>query len=319
MSKLKYGMATASAIAAFVGVAGLSLPQALAGNHMGASQASDLGAKQQSLLTERARIEYAMQKQECDTLKNSKPEGYEPCLEKALSTRDNLLTQTQGSEPAGQGSQGFASNQSQQQFSGQKQGPIDKMTSAVKETVAEVKETLFGRSDQEQQGQGQSMGSGQQGGVTQGHMLQRGFEAGHTQGQGSGQGGQTFGQQEVAQAQQSPGQQGLSGQGSVQGGNYDQQAQGQPCPQGTGGTNQQFQSGGTQGSSNVQGGSTSGSAGAVAEHMDPVEYYQGLARQQYATLNQECNTLKQDANVYEQCQKYAESVRDEIAGMAEQG
>lgn len=42
-------------------------------------------------------------------------------------------------------------------------------------------------------------------------------------------------------------------------------------------------------------------------------------RQQYATLNQECNTLKQDANVYEQCQKYAASVKDKIAGMAEEG
>ena len=53
--------------------------------------------------------------------------------------------------------------------------------------------------------------------------------------------------------------------------------------------------------------------------MDRGEYYQAMAREQYVTLKQECNTLKQDANVYEQCQKHAESVRDKIAGMAEQG
>ena len=52
--------------------------------------------------------------------------------------------------------------------------------------------------------------------------------------------------------------------------------------------------------------------------MDSVRYYQELARQQYATLKQECNTLKKDPNVYEQCQTYAKSVRDEIAGMADQ-
>ena len=39
MSKLKYGMATASAIAAFVGVAGYSLPQALAFDEPRMSQA----------------------------------------------------------------------------------------------------------------------------------------------------------------------------------------------------------------------------------------------------------------------------------------
>lgn len=353
MSKWKYGMATATAVAAFVGAAGLSsLPQALADDVMGI-QVSDLG-------TQRAKIEYAIQKQECDTLKNSQPQGYESCLQKAQSTRDNLL-KTQGSAHAGQGSQGFASDKSQQ--SGQAKGPIDKMTSAVKETVAEVKQ-FFGAPDQGREGQqpqGQSMGQGQQGGVTQGqNPLQQGFAARHMQGQGSstqqssgadsGQGGQNFGQQGTTQGQQFYGQQGQSGQGSFQGGQqpqgqYGQQGtggsnqqfqgpHGQPgqdqgsfqgqqpqgqSQQGMGGTNQQFQSGGTQGSSNRQGGLTSGSAGPRREHMDPVEYYQVLANQQYAALQQECNTLKMDPNVYEQCQKHAESTWDKIAGMAEQG
>ncbi len=52
--------------------------------------------------------------------------------------------------------------------------------------------------------------------------------------------------------------------------------------------------------------------------MDSVKYYQELARQQYATLKQECNALKKDPSVYEQCQTYAKSVRDKITGMAEQ-
>ncbi|MGH8603554.1 MAG: hypothetical protein ACREXR_12510, partial [Gammaproteobacteria bacterium] len=145
MSKWRYGMATATAVAAFVGAAGISsLPQALADDVMGI-QVADLG-------TQRARIEFAIQKQECDTLKNSQPDAYEPCMEKARSTRDNLLTQTQGPEDAGQGSQGVGSNQSQQQFSRQEEkGPIDKMTSAVKETVAEVKE-FFGSDQGQQQG-----------------------------------------------------------------------------------------------------------------------------------------------------------------------
>ena len=343
MSKLKYGIATVSAIAAFVGVAGLSLPQALAGEHMGTSQASGS--------SERAKNEYALQKQECDTLKNSQPQAYEPCLQKAQSTRDNLLGQTQGSEQAGQRSQGQFSGQEKQE-----KGPIDKMTSAVKETVAEVKE-FFGSSDQGREGQpgqgqqgqgfaqgqpsqqglggsqsqGQSMGQGQQGGGTQGpNPLQQGFEASHMQGQGlaqqnlsagGGQGGQNFGQQ----GQQFQGQQGQSGQGqgSFQGGNYGQQPQGQSGQQGTGGSNQQVQSGGTQGlqgSSNQQGGSRGGWAGEEqGAHMDRGEYYQAMARQQYVTLKQECNTFKQDPSVYEQCQKHAESVRKKLVGMAEQG
>ncbi len=306
MSKFKYGMATASAIAALVGVAGLSLPQALAGDVLGI-QVSDLA-------TQRAKIEYELQKQECDTLKHSQPQGYESCLQKAQSTRDNLLTQA-GSAPAGQGSQGFGSNQSQQQSSGQQKGPIEKMTSAVKETVAE----LFGSSDQEQQGQGQSTGQQQAGGTQGSNPLQQGFEARHMQGQGAaqqnlgaggGQGGQNFGQQGLTQ-------------GSFQGGNYGQQPQGQSGQQGTGGTNQQSQSGrtqGLQGSSNQQGELTGGWVGEKqGAHMDRGEYYQVLARQQYVTLKQECNTLKQDPNVYDQCQKHADSIREKILAMAKEG
>jgi hypothetical protein len=327
MSKFKYGMATASAIAAFVGVAGLSLPQALAGDVLGI-QVSDLA-------TQRAKIEYELQKQECDTLKHSQPQGYESCLQKAQSTRDNLLTQA-GSAPAGQGSQGFGSHQSQQQSSGQQKGPIEKMTSAVKETVAE----LFGSSDQEQQGQGQGQGQStgqQQAGGTQGsNPLQQGFEAAQQNlGAGGGQGGQSFGQQPHGQSgqqgtggtnqQQSYGQQGQSGQGqgSFQAGNYGQQPQGQFGQQGTSGTNQQSQSGGTQGlqGSSIQQGELTG--GWVGEkqgaHMDRGEYYQVLARQQYVTLKQECNTLKQDPNVYEQCQKHADSIREKILAMAKEG
>ncbi len=63
----------------------------------------------------------------------------------------------------------------------------------------------------------------------------------------------------------------------------------------------------------------SGSAGAQEEHMDSAEYYRVLADQQYGTLKQECETLKQDPNVWEKCQQHAKSVRDKIAGMAEQG
>ncbi|MGH8523104.1 MAG: hypothetical protein ACREXY_02450, partial [Gammaproteobacteria bacterium] len=164
MSKLKYGMATAGAVAALVGAAGLSsLPQALADDVMGI-QVADLG-------TQRARIEFAIQKQECDTLKNSQPQGYESCLQKAQSTLDNLLGQTQGSEQTGQGSQGQFSGQEKQE-----QGPIDKMTSAVKETVAEVKEKFFGSSDQGREGQ---PGQGQQGqGFAQGQPSQQGLGTG---------------------------------------------------------------------------------------------------------------------------------------------
>ncbi|OOO03305.1 MAG: hypothetical protein USCGTAYLOR_00437 [Chromatiales bacterium USCg_Taylor] len=62
-----------------------------------------------------------------------------------------------------------------------------------------------------------------------------------------------------------------------------------------------------------------GSAGAQEEHMDSAEYYRVLADQQYGTLKQECETLKQDPSVWEQCQQHAKSVRDKIAGMAEKG
>ena len=67
-----------------------------------------------------------------------------------------------------------------------------------------------------------------------------------------------------------------------------------------------------------QTGSTSGATGGEEEHMNSVEYYQEVARRQYATLNQECNALKRDPSVYEQCQTYAKSIRDKITGMAEQ-
>lgn len=320
MSKLKYGMATASAIAVSVGVAGLSLPPAWADHPMGRGEASD-AMDQQSWITQRAKYEYGLLKQDCETLHYSQPQAYEPCLEKAKSTRENLLTQAQGSEQAGQGSQGSASNQSGQ--SGQKQGPIDKVASVVKEKLVD-----WGLASPEQGRQGQP-GAGQQGqGSGQSQNLQQGFEAGQGQasgqqsfGAGSGQGGQNVGQQGLTQGQQFHGQQGQSGQGSFQGGNSGQQPQGQSWQQGTGGANQQFQSGGTQGlqgSSSQQGASTSGAAGEEEEHMNSVAYYQELARQQYATLKQECNALKKDPNVYEQCQTYAKSVRDKITGMAEQ-
>ena len=311
MSKLKYGMAAVGAIAA-VGVAGVSLPEALADHPMGIGEASDT-MDQQSWTTQRAKQEYGLLKQECETLHYSQPQAYEPCLEKAKSTRENLLTQAQGSN-AGQGSQGSASNQPGQ--SGQKQGPIDKVTSVVKEKLVDwgLASPDQGQPSGGQQGQGSPQGSSQAR-----NPLQASFDAGQgTQGQagqqsfagGSGQGGQNVGQQGLTQGQQFQGQQGQSGQGSFQGGNYGQQPQGQ-----------QFQSGGTQGpqgSSSQQGASTSGSAGEEEEHMDSVAYYQELARRQYATLKQECDALKKDPSVYEQCQTYAKSVRDKIAGMAEQ-
>ena len=101
MSKLKYGMAAVGAIAA-VGVAGLSLPQALADHPMGTGEASD-AMDQQSWITQRAKQEYGLLKQECETLHYSQPQAYEPCLEKAKSTRENLLTQAQGSSRPGKG------------------------------------------------------------------------------------------------------------------------------------------------------------------------------------------------------------------------
>ncbi len=297
-----------------MGVAALSLPQALAQQPMGTTEDA---MDQQSYNTQRATTEYEIQKQECDTLKYNQPQSYEPCLQKAKSTRDNL--RAQGSEQAGQGSQGFASNQSGQ--SGQKQGPIDKVASVVKEKLvdwglASPDQGRQGQPSGGQQGQGSGQGSGQA------QNLQQGFEAG--QGQASGQQSSSAGtgQGGNTQGQQSQGQQGQSGQGSFQGGNYGQQPQGQSWQQGTGGgANQQFQSGGTQGlqgSPSQQGASASGSAGEEEEHMDSAKYYQELARQQYATLKQECNALKKDPNVYEQCQTYAKSVRDKITGMAEQ-
>ena len=344
MSKLKYGMAV-GAIAASVG-AGLSLSQALAGDRdegglsggqMGTSQPLDEQSfDQQSWSAQRAKYEYGLLKQECDTLHYSQPQAYEACLEKAKSTRQNLLTQAQGSQQAGQGSQGSASNQSGQ--SGQKQGPIEKVTSVVKEKLVDWGLASPGQGGQPsagQQGQGSQQGSSQAR-----NPLQASFETGQgTQGQqsfgaSSPQGGQNAGQQ--GQGQQFQGQQGQSGQGSFQGGNYGQQPQGQSWQQGTTGASpsQQFQSGGTQGqgiaevrdyptqspqgSSSQQTGSTSGSTGAEEEHMDSVEYYQEVARRQYATLKQECNALKRDPTVYEQCQTYAKSIRDKIAGMAEQ-
>lgn len=141
-------------------------------------QVSDLG-------TQRARIEFAIQKQECETLKYSQPQGYEACLEKAQSTHDNLLTQAQGSKEEGQ-AQEIASNQSQRQSSRQEKGPIDKMTSAVKEKLADwgMGSSKQGREDQPSAGkrqQGQGSGQGQAG-VGQ-HPLQQGFSARHLQGQ----------------------------------------------------------------------------------------------------------------------------------------
>jgi hypothetical protein len=275
---------------------------------------------QQSWIAQRAKQEYGLLKQECETLHYSQPQAYEPCLEKAKSAREDLLTQAQG-----QGSQGSASNQSGQ--SGQKQGAIEKVASVVKEKlvdwgIASPDQGRQGQPSAGQQGQGgQGQGSGQ------GQNLQQGFDAGQGQasgqqsfGAGSGQGGQNVGQQGLTQGQQFHGQQGQSGQGSFQGGNYGQQPQGQSWQQGTGGPNQQFQSGGTQGfqGSSQQGASTSASAGEEEEHMDSVKYYQELASRQYATLKQECEALKKDPNVYQQCQTYAKSVRDKITGMGEQ-
>ncbi|MDQ3774021.1 MAG: hypothetical protein M3461_06465 [Pseudomonadota bacterium] len=315
MSKLKYGMARASAIGAIVGVAALSLPEALAQQPMGTSEDT---MDQQSYNMQRGTREYEIQKQECDTLKYNQPQSYEPCLQKAKATRDNLLAQ--GSEQAGQGSQGSASNQPGQ--SGQKQGPIEKVTSVVKEKLVD-----WGLASPGQGGGGQT-GAGQQGQGAQqgaGQGLQASFNR-ESPGAGSGQGGQA-GQQGLTQGQQFQGQQGQSGQGSFQGGNFGQQPQGQSA-------SQQFQSGGTQGqgtaevrdyptpspqgSSSQQTGSTTGSTGAEEEHMDSVEYYQELARRQYGTLKQECDALKRDPTVWEQCQTYAKSIRDKITGMAEE-
>jgi hypothetical protein len=327
MSKLKYGMAAVGAIAASVGVAGLSLPQALADHPMRSGEASD-AMDQQTWSAQRAKYEYGLLKQECDTLHYSQPQAYEPCLEKAKSTRENLLTQAQGSQ-GGQGSQGFGSQQSGQ--SGQKQGPIEKVTSVVKEKLvdwglASPDQGRGGQPGAGQQGQGSQQPSGQAR-----NPLQASFDS------GQGMQGQA-GQQGLTQGQQFQGQQGPSGQGSFQGGNYGQQPQGQSWQQGTSGASpsQQFQSGGMhgqgqgiaedrdyptpspQGSSSQQTGSTSGSTGAEEEHMDSVEYYQELARRQYGTLKQECDALKRDPTVWEQCQTYAKSIRDKITGMAEQ-
>jgi len=313
-----------------MGVAALSLPQALAQQPMGTSEDA---MDQQSYNAQRATREYAIQKQECDTLKSSQPQSYDACLQKAKGTRDNL--RAQGSEQAGQGSQGFGSDQPGQ--SGQKQGTIEKVTSVVKEKLVDwgLASPEQGRGGQPSAGQQQPQGSGQ--GSTQSrNPLQADFTGQSMQGQGvpqqsfgggSGQGGQNAGQQGLTQGQQFQGQQGQSGQGSFQGGTYGQQPQGQSA-------SQQFQSGGTQGqgtaevrdyptqspqgSSSQQTGSTSGSTGAEEEHMDSVQYYQEVARRQYATLKQECDALKRDPSVYEQCQTYAKSVRDKITGMAEQ-
>jgi hypothetical protein len=53
--------------------------------------------------------------------------------------------------------------------------------------------------------------------------------------------------------------------------------------------------------------------------MNSAQYHQELARRQFEILKQECNALKRDPSVFEQCQQHAKSVRDKIAGMAEQG
>jgi len=239
----------------------------------------------------------------------------------SVEPQRNSADTTKGGQNVGRKAlaQDSASNQS-----GQNQGPADKVASVVKEKLVDwgLASPGQGREGQPSAGQqGQGFGQGR-------NQLQASFDTGQGQGLvhqgfggGSGQGGQNVGQQGQPQGQQFQGQQGQSGQGSFQGGNYGQQPQGQSWQQGTGGPNQQFQSGGTQGlqgSSSQQGASTSGSTGEEEEHMDSVRYYQELARQQYATLKQECNTLKKDPNVYEQCQTYAKSVRDEIAGMADQ-
>jgi hypothetical protein len=333
MSKLKHGMVAVGAIAAAVGVASLSLPQALAGDRdEGTRQLFDEQSfDQQSSAAQRAKQEYGLLKQECDTLHYSQPQAYEQCLEKARSTRENLLTQ--GSQQAGQGSQGFASNQSGQ--SGQNQGPIEKVTSVVKEKLvdwglASPDQGRQGQASAGQQGQGSQQGSSQSR-----NPLQASFETGAgqgTQGQqsfgaGSPQGSQNVGQQGFTQGQQFQGQQG----GSFQGGNYGQQPQGQ---QGTTGASQQFQSGGTQGQGTAEvrdyptspprgltstgPGFASSPTGVEEEHMNSVQYYQEIARRQYATIKQECDALKKDATVWEQCQNYAKSIRDKITGMAEQ-
>ena len=228
MSKLKYGMAAVGAIAA-VGVAGLSLPQALAQQPMGTSE--DV-MDQQSYNTQRAKKEYGLLEAGMRYAEYSQPQSYEACLEKAKSTRENL--RAQGSGQAGQGSQGFGSNQSGQ--SGQKQGPIEKVTSVVKEKLVDWGLASPGQGQSAgQQGQGSQQGSSQAR-----NPLQASFDAGQgmqgqagqqSSGGGSGQGGQV-GQQGLTQGQQFQGQQGQSGQGSFQGGNYGQQPQGQSWQQG---------------------------------------------------------------------------------------
>ena len=65
MSKLKYGMAAVGAIAASVGVASLSPPYALAGEHMGARHYSTSSIRQQSWASH-GQHDRAL-KQECDT------------------------------------------------------------------------------------------------------------------------------------------------------------------------------------------------------------------------------------------------------------
>jgi hypothetical protein len=328
MSKLKHGMAAVGAIAAFVGVASLSLPQALAGDRdegVLGGEPKPFGEQsfdQQSWSAQRAKYEYGLLKQECDTLHYSQPQAYESCLEKARSTRDNLLTQAQGSQQTGQGAQGSAPSQS-----GQEKGPIEKVTSVVKEKLVDwgLASPGQGQTGAGQQGQGSQQPSGQGR-----NPLQASFESGQGM---QGQAGQQGTQGQQFQGQQGPsgqlqGQQGQSAPGSFQGGNYGQQPQGQS-------PSQQFQSGGTQGQGAAEvrdyppqtpQGVTSTGPGFASiptpvegEHMDSVQYYQEVARRQYATLKQECDALKRDPTVWEQCQNYAKSIRDKIAGMAEQG
>ena len=331
MSKLKYGMVAVGAIAASVGVAGLSLPHALAGDRTRRLAKHGTRFDQQSWSAQRAKYEYGLLKQECDTLHYSQPQAYEACLEKAKSTRQNLLTQAQGSQQAGQGSQGSASNQSGQ--SGQKQGPIDKVTSVVKEKLVDwgLASPDQGQSSAGQQGQGSQQASSQSR-----NPLQASFDTGQgTQRPAELWSRQRTGWPECRTARTRaaiPGSTRAIWPGIVPRWKLRPAAAG-PIEQ-VGGASQQFQSGGTQGqgtaevrdyptqspqgSSSQQTGSTSGATGGEEEHMNSVEYYQEVARRQYATLKQECNALKRDPSVYEQCQTYAKSIRDKITGMAEQ-
>ena len=274
---------------------------------------------QQSWITQRAKYEYGLLKQECETLHYSQPQAYEACLEKAKSTRENLLTQAQGSQQAGQGSQGSASNQSGQ--SGQKQGPIDKVTSVVKEKLVDwgLASPDQGQSSAGQQGQGSQQGSSQAR-----NPLQASFSAGQgTQGQagqqsfggGTGQGGQNADSKGFRTGSNSRVSQSNLARDLTRGvitANSHEAARRKKliskCQTG------RRRPGYHRALPANNAGTTSRSAGEEEEHMDSVAYYQELARRQYATLKQECDALKKDPSVYEQCQTYTKSVRDRIEG-----